>query len=184
MSTRDRSFIALYVTTGLVWTGRSLLEVAARPDYWEPVSAVDWVAVWAYSLALLLLAVALIAVAADSGSGFAVRVVGYVAATFACGTALANAIEDGLGIESASIGYVVGTMGTAAAMVAFAAALGISRRPLWSAAVLLMLAGVVTMSDGFGALVLCAAGVAIWARRPRGAAKTEPTDEATQNHSL
>jgi hypothetical protein len=167
MSIRDGVLPAIYLSTGLIWTGRSILEVVAHPDYWDPVAAVDWIAVWTFSLALFLLAATLVGVAADSGSGGARRVIGGVAAVAALVAGLANAIEDGFDVEMAAPVYAVGALITVAAMVVFAVALGISGRPRWFAAVLLMVVGVVTISAGFGVLVLMGAGVATWARRSR-----------------
>jgi hypothetical protein len=178
MSLRDAASTGVYLLTGLVWTGRSLLAVAADPVYWDPVSVIDWIAVWAYSLALLLLALTLVTIAADSRSTRAAHLIAGIAATAAAVTGIANGIEDAFNLEAVGPVYVFGALVTAGAMVGLAVALGVTRRPRWMVAVLLMAVGVVTMSVGFGALVLVGAGVATWARRRM----TVPSD--TQDHSL
>ena len=45
----------VWLVTGATWAARSLLE-RADPDYWDPVTTLDWSAVWTFSAALLLLA--------------------------------------------------------------------------------------------------------------------------------
>ena len=49
----------IWLLTGAAWAGRSLVEFA-HPDYFDPVTALDWTAVWLYSAALLLFAPSLV----------------------------------------------------------------------------------------------------------------------------
>jgi hypothetical protein len=175
MDVREGGLAVLFLSTGVTWTARSLLEIVAHPDYWDPVSAIDWAAVWVYSLAWVLLAATLVGAAIRSGSGTTVRVFGGIAAVTALVTGVANGIEDGLRLNWISTVYVLGALGTVGTMVAFAVALGLSGRPRWLVAILLMVPGIVAMSFGFGVLVLIGAAVAVSAQRSRA---------TTQDHEL
>lgn len=53
---------AVLIAGGLAWIGRAALEIAFRPDYWNPPTAVDYVAVGGFSLALILLGMGLWAI--------------------------------------------------------------------------------------------------------------------------
>jgi hypothetical protein len=91
---------------GLAWAGRSLLEFA-RPDYQEPVTLLDWLAVASFSIAWLLSAIAVILLSGDVGDR-TVRIVGRVFAIAAAIAGLANVAEDALGQSWAGMPYVVG----------------------------------------------------------------------------
>lgn len=167
MSVREGGLAVVFLATGVVWTARSFMEIIAHPHYWDPVSAIDWAAVWAYGLAWVLLAATLVGAAIRSGSGTAVRVIGGIAAATAVVTGVANGIEDGLGLTWISTVYVLGALAAVGTMIVFAVALGLSGRPRWLVAILLMVPGIVAMSFGFGVLVLIGAAVAVWAQRSR-----------------
>ncbi len=169
MSVRDRIVVGLYFATGLVWTGRALLEVIAHPDYFEPVTPVDWIAVWTYSLAFTLLAASLVVISVESVVNKAVRVIGRTAAAAALVAGIANGMEDAFDLAVATPVYVLGALATAFGMLAMAVSFAVTRRPLWLATIVLMLAGVVGISVGIGALVLIGAIVATRARRSSSA---------------
>jgi hypothetical protein len=44
-----------WLVTGSAWAARSLLEFA-HPEYWSPETTLDYVAVWLFTVCLLLLA--------------------------------------------------------------------------------------------------------------------------------
>lgn len=164
----------LYLATGLTWTGRSLLEVMAHPDYWDPATTIDWIAVWTYSLALSLTAVSVPFVARDARAG---RLVGVIALIVGCAAGLAaigNAMEDGFDVGAASTVYVIGALGTLIGLLALAAGLWIRDRPRSALVVVLMMVGLASQSLGLGWLVLI--GCAIAARDHLGA-RRQP-DEA------
>lgn len=47
---------ALSVFGGLIWIGRAFIELVFKPNYWNPQSVIDYLAVFGTSLSLLLLA--------------------------------------------------------------------------------------------------------------------------------
>ena len=102
--------VAIVSTTGLVWAGRSLQEVLGRPAYWDPTTASDFVAVVAYSAALLLTAASLLILAETARPR---RLLGLVILLAAGGCALAgaaNGLEDGSGLPGFGSVYVAGAL--------------------------------------------------------------------------
>lgn len=95
-----------WLLAGLAWAGRSLLEFA-RPDYYEPVTLGDWLAVASFSMAWLLSAIAVLLLSREVGYRV-VRILGWVFAIAAIVTGLANAVEDALGQSWGGMPYVVG----------------------------------------------------------------------------
>lgn len=145
---------AVYIATGLLWTGRSLLEVLAQPDYWDPVTLVDWIAVWSYSVAFVLLAIAVPLLARDARAGRPVQVFAALVTVAAALAALGNAAEDAFDIGAASTVYVIGALGTLIGLIAFAAGLAVSGRTTFATVAVLTVVGVAMMVFGFGFLVL------------------------------
>jgi hypothetical protein len=146
--------VAVYLATGLVWTGRSLLEIVAHPDYWEPVTIIDWVAVWSYSLAFGLLALALPLLARDARAGRLVMFTSLTVGVAAALAAVGNVVEDAFEVAGASTVYVIGALGTLIGLLVFAAALLIARRPKAALLAGLIAVGIATMTIGLGFLVL------------------------------
>lgn len=87
----------LWLLAGVTWAARSLLEFA-HPDYWDPVTALDWSSIWLYSAAWLLIAPAVVLLGRLAPSR-QVMTTATVVASAALLTGAANAIEDGLGAE-------------------------------------------------------------------------------------
>jgi hypothetical protein len=144
----------VYVLTGLVWTGRSLLEVLAHPDYWDPVTSLDWLAIWSFSLAFALLAVTIPLLARDSRAGRLVDVTAALVALAAALASVANVIEDAFAVTGASTFYVIGALGTLVGLIALCAGFWLGRRRSSALVVLLILVGVASMVLGMGWLVL------------------------------
>jgi hypothetical protein len=145
---------AIYVLTGLVWTGRSLLEVLAHPDYWDPATSLDWLAIWSYSLAFALLALTVALLARDNRAGRFVDVTTVVVSLAAALASVANVIEDALDVTGASTFYVIGALGTLIGLIALCAGLWFGRRRASALVVLLILVGMTGMILGMGWLVL------------------------------
>jgi len=144
----------VYVLTGLVWTGRSLLEVLAHPDYWDPITSLDWLAIWSFSLAFALLALTIPLLARDSRAGHLVDVTAASVALAAALASVANVIEDAFAVTGASTFYVIGALGTLVGLIALCAGLWLDRRRSSALVVLLILVGVASMVLGMGWLVL------------------------------
>jgi hypothetical protein len=144
----------VYVLTGLVWTGRSLLEVLAHPDYWVPVTSLDWLAIWSFSLAFALLALAVPLLARDSRSGRSVDVAAVAVSLAAALASVANVVEDAFAVTGASTFYVIGALGTLVGLIALCAGLWSGSRRASALVVLLILVGMMGMVLGMGWLVL------------------------------
>jgi hypothetical protein len=112
----------VWMATGGLWAGRSMLEFA-DPDYWDPVTALDWSAVWMFSAALIMLAPSALLLGRLAPTA-RVMITATVVAAGALVAGLANGIEDGLGLNGFGvvyvIGFVVAWLGLAGLAVAFA----------------------------------------------------------------
>jgi hypothetical protein len=150
----------LYLATGLAWTGVSLLEIVAHPHYWEPVTIVDWIAVWTYTLAFVLTALTVPLIARDARAGRAVGVVAAIAGGAAALAAIGNVFEDAFDQSAWSKAYVAGALGTLLAMVGLAALLALRHRPRSALAVALILVGLAVQSAGLGWVALVGGAIA------------------------
>jgi hypothetical protein len=157
--------VLVYLALGLDLTISSIIQVVATPAYWEPVTTVDYVAVWSWSLGFLLLAMAVPLLVRDTAPERATLVAARVVSVAAICAAVANAVEDGVGIESWGSVYVVGSLTTLGGIIAVAALLGRAGRSRHTAVVLLWLAGMAMTNWGLGFLALIGSLVAIAARR-------------------
>lgn len=149
---------ALYLAMGLAWAGRTILGFA-RPQYYDPVTPVDFAAVWSYSLALGLLALGVPLLARDAHAGRLSMVAAIVTGSAAGIAAVANGIEDGFGVAGAASWYVPAIVITLVGLIATATLLALKghRRAASVAGWWCAIAGV---SLGFGALVLVGSWVA------------------------
>ena len=98
----------VWLATGVAWA-LSSASLLASPTYWNPSTALDWLAVLSYTLAWLLLAPALV-LATRLTPSRSTRLVGFVLAGAAAATGLANFAENGLGLEAANELYVTGIL--------------------------------------------------------------------------
>ncbi|MEO8461772.1 MAG: hypothetical protein ABI555_01050 [Chloroflexota bacterium] len=96
---------ATWALAGIAWAVSGLL-FFSDADIWDPTRLVDFAAIWAYSVAWVLLAPAVILLARIGTSR--ARAVAAVCATGCLATGIANGVEDGLGVAWAGTIYVVG----------------------------------------------------------------------------
>lgn len=146
----------VWLVTGVVWACRSLIEFA-HPDYWDPVTALDWSAVWLYSAAWLLMAPSVLLLGRLASS----RQVMTVAAVVAIGALLAggaNAIEDGFGVKSLGTLYVVGFMTAWLAFLPLAATFRQARCSRLAGLSVALFFGVMLFTLGGGLIILGALG--------------------------
>lgn len=115
----------LLVATGIAWAFRSVLEVFA-PQYFHPVTPLDHLAVWAYTVALVLTAPCVIALGRMVPS-FIVRVVSICAGVAAFAAGVSNVAEDAFGLPNAGNHYVAGFLVMLGAIVANAVVLAVLR---------------------------------------------------------
>lgn len=98
----------VWLATGLVLAACSLIRLG-HPDYWDPVTSFDYLAVWSWSLAWILLGLAVAFVGRIAPAG-TVRRISTVVAVASIATGIANGIEDGLGQRAWGTVYVVGSL--------------------------------------------------------------------------
>ncbi len=113
--------LGIVVLTGVTWAVYSVQAILFQPDYWDPVTAADFFAVYAYSAAWLLTAASLLTLREvarpEPALSSAILVV-----TVACAvTGVANGLEDALGLRGFGPLYVVGVLVAGLGMFAIAA---------------------------------------------------------------
>ena len=148
---------AIWLITGLAWAARSLLEFA-QPEYYAPQTILDWTAVWLYTAALLLFApsILLLAGLASSRTATAVAVVSAFGAVVA---GIANALEDGFGLQIGGTPYVVGFLLAWGSLVPLGVTLWRGRRlPLAALAIAMFFGILFAFGRGGGLIVLAAYG--------------------------
>jgi hypothetical protein len=142
----------IWLLTGVTWAARSAMEFA-QPDYWDPMTALDWSAIWIYSAAWLLFAPSVLLLGRLAPS----RPVMIVAAVVAFGAIVAggaNAIEDGLGFASFGPFYVVGFMTAWIGLLSLATVLRRAHQTRLAALSVLLFAGVLLFLLGGGLIIL------------------------------
>jgi len=157
----------LFVLLGGLWAVRSL-QSFADPNFTSPESTSDWWAVISFSLCWILLPAGLALLVRLTQRGgrttYALLVIGAVAAVTA---AIANFVEDGMGVDAAGDVYFVSVSLTMLTMIALAGVL-FAGRPRWPGVVVVStLIGMLNLEAGGGVLVLVAWGAMAIALRPR-----------------
>jgi hypothetical protein len=155
---------AVYLALGLAWTFRSALELM-RPNYWDPVTTLDWISIWSYCVALALVVIAVPLLAHDAHARPIVSAIAWVVAGGAAVTAAANGLEDGVGLTDWGTVYVAGILTMLVGSVAFAVGLYLDARSRFAGSAGLWAAGFAFMAFGFGFLVLLGSIRAIQTRR-------------------
>lgn len=97
-----------WVAAAAAWAVSGLVSVT-QPSYWDPVTMLDWAAVWSYSAALLLLAPAILLIARlTPGRPITAAAIAVAGGVVAAGGA--NALEDGFGVKAFGNAYVAGIL--------------------------------------------------------------------------
>jgi hypothetical protein len=148
--------VAIVSLTGVTWAVSSLHLVLAHPDYWDPVTAADFFAVYAYSAAWLLTGASLLILRETAHPA---RPLSAVILAVAAGSALAgvaNGVEDALGVAGFGTLYVIGAVIGGFGLFAVAAMLWAS--PARELAFVPAIGGVATVlvTTGGGVLALAA----------------------------
>ena len=148
---------ALFVAVGLVWGFRSL-QSFSDPQFSDPHNVNDWVAVLALTLAMWLVAPALLLLPQPAAARWPAR----CAAAAAVVVGLANLMEDGFGVEGAGIGFGLGNAVLLLSCVAMSA-LCLIKSPRWAAVVPVATAvGLLLLENAGGLLVLAVWWFAAW----------------------
>ncbi len=142
----------IWLLAGSAWAGRSLVGFA-DPEYWSPVTVLDWTAVWLFSAALLLFAPSLILLGrlAKSRSVMTFAKISAIGALVAGG---ANAIEDGFGVAIFGTLYVVGILTMGLALLPLALTLYRARCLRLAGLSVLLFVGLIPLFNNGGGLVI------------------------------
>ena len=137
--------------TGVVVGARSLLEFA-HPDYWDPVTALDWAAVWLTSIGWILFALSILWLGrlAPTRSVIAASL---VVAAGAILTGAANVLEDGFGFKALGTFYVIGIMTAGLMLPGLAWAFRSAHRPRLGWLSIALFVGILLTNVGGGVLV-------------------------------
>lgn len=153
MAARRRSIQGLYlIVVGIAFAVRGVIALG-DPDFWNAVSAFDYAAVWTHSLALLLVAPALIILVHQARAGRAAIVVASIMAAGAALSAVANGIEDGFHLKDFGTLYVLGAVPYAYGMIALAVLLGLGTRKAFAVVPALTFVGGLAYDSGGGLLI-------------------------------
>lgn len=148
----------LIVAFGLTWAVRSAIGLQ-DPQYYHPVTALDYAAVWTYSAALVLSAGVIwltgwLARLHRPSAGIALIVgAGLLLA------AIANAFEDGLGMKWVGTIYVVGAIVGGYGLFVLAGSLAYAGARILGGVVLITVMGMISHGSIGGFFVL---GLSLW----------------------
>jgi hypothetical protein len=164
----------LFVLVGVLWAVRSL-QSFTEPNFTDPESASDWLAVVTVSLALALLPASMASlVGLSQRDNRTSRVLLVIAALGALTAAIANVFEDGLGVDAAGSVYYGSILLLMLTMLALAGVL-FANSPRWPGVVVLAtLIGLVLLEAGGGVLILLVWGAAAITVRPRVSITVRP----------
>lgn len=161
---------AAWLLTGLAWATSSLVQLA-DPQYWDPRTTLDYLAVYTFGLAWLLLSLAVALLARLLAERRIVVVAGIIAAT-AVTAGVANIVEDGLGHKAWGTVYIIGALATWIGLVPLALLVWRSDRPRLAIAPALNALAFATFPVGGGLLALI--GWAAPALRPAAFGAAHP----------
>jgi hypothetical protein len=140
------------VLVGIVWATRGLIGLTDA-DFWNAATLLDYASVWTYSLALLLIAPALLILVRQAKSGRAATLLAWVVAGGAVLAAVANGIEDGLGYKEFGEQYVLGASIVGFGLIALTALMVFGRRKIFTLVPTLTVVGLLAFSVGGGFLI-------------------------------
>jgi hypothetical protein len=153
MASRRRSIQGLYlIVVGVAFAVRGVIALG-HPDFLDAASALDYAAVWTHSLALLLVAPALIILVRRAQAGRAATIVAWIMAAGAALSAVANGIEDGLHLKDFGTLYVLGAVPYAYGMLVLAVLLGLGTRKAYAVVPALTFVGSLAYDSGGGLLI-------------------------------
>jgi hypothetical protein len=158
VSTSPRLIVSrvVWTLTGGVWAARSLVEFA-DPDYWDPVTTLDWTAVWLFSAALLGMAASVLLLGRLAPSR-GVTIVARLVALAAVAAGVANGVEDGLGASAFGTVYIIGFLTMWLGLLALAVSFGVAGQPRLSGLSVALFLGVMLFMVGGGVVTLFALG--------------------------
>lgn len=142
----------IWLLTGIAWAATSMIALADA-DYQDPKTILDWGAVWAYTMSLILLAPSVLSLARLAGSR-SVDAIATVSAIATVVAGVANLLEDGLGMKFFGAFYLVGFMTALLSLLPLAFTLWRARAPRLALLMMVLFLGIATFTLGGGVIVL------------------------------
>ena len=102
--------LAIVSLAGVAWAVSSLHLVLGHPNYWDPVTAADFFAVYAFSAAWLLTAASLVILREAACPARPLSAAILVVAAGCTLAGIANGVEDGFGVAGFGLLYVIGAI--------------------------------------------------------------------------
>lgn len=156
-----RSWIGpvIAVTVGSTWALRSAVGFA-HPNYVNPVTLLDWIAVVSFSVALAALAAGAWLIAELAGRGRSVVAAAVILATGGVVAAIANFIEDGLGVKAFGDVFALGLGGVLVGLLALVALFSLARQFVLAALPVATVAGLMLSNEAGGGFLILVAWLA------------------------
>jgi hypothetical protein len=148
----------VWLITGVLWAGSSAIDFSDA-NYLEPSTALDWLALASWSAASVCLSASVLLLSRLAPSGAVVNVAIVVAAGGLV-AAIANALEDGLGITEMGLFYIIGFAAMWLGLVGLAVTFFQSGYPRLAGVSVALFAGVTLFPVG-GAFVILVALCAV-----------------------
>lgn len=142
----------VWLLTGGIWATQALVGFA-EPDYWNPVTTLDFAAVWLYSAGFLTLALT-VTLLGRLVPARSVRLAAIAMAIAALVTGVANGIEDGLGVKTAGTVYVIGALALLVCTLVLVVALARAGHPRLAWMMGGVAIGLLLVSGGGGLVIL------------------------------
>ena len=140
------------IAVGIAFGVRGVITLQ-DPVYSEPVTGLDYAAVWTYSLALLLAGPAFVILVRQARAGRAASNLAWIMAGAAVLTAVANAVEDGFDQEGFGVLYIAASLPFFFGQVVLAILLGVGDRKAFALVPALTFLGVLAFNWGGGILI-------------------------------
>jgi hypothetical protein len=160
-----------WLLAGVLWAARTLIALAA-PVYYDPVTALDWAAVWLTSAQWPMLGLSVILLGRLTAST-PVRAVSILVALGAVLVGGGNANEDGFGVPIGGAFYIVGFFMTWLGLLPLAATLWRARYRRLAGLSLALLLAILLINVGGGFVIL--GGLGALAAAPTWFARSEAT---------
>ena len=168
-----------WLVAGGLWAARSLIGFQ-NPEYWNPVTTLDFVSIWLFSACFLTLAPAILLITRLAPVR-AVNAIAAVVALAAVGAGIANGAEDGLDVRWAGTLYILGSLTTFFGTLALGIALASAGYRRLGVLVAVIFVGFLLFTVGGGFVML--ASFAAVAARPGWFATREGTSEPATSAS-
>jgi hypothetical protein len=156
-----RVLATVVLVWGVVAASRAALG-ALGADYWRPVTTLDYLSIWTYSAALGLTALIAWVTGWLARARRHAAVAGAIAGAGFAFAGMANGLEDGLGISSFGMAYVIAILTGGIGQIALAVILRSAGERLLAGLAGLLLVPFFLLASWLGVLVVAPAAWAAW----------------------